>query len=107
MMNLAGLMKQLQEAQQRAVELQERLAQERIETTAGGGLVKVVADGTGAILELTIDGAAIGLSAEDTELLQDTLLAALVEIHERHRERGQELIKELTGGLQLPPGLGL
>lgn len=104
--NLGGMMKQFKEMQRKAEEMQEKLAADRIETTAGG-LVKVVVDGKGDLLELTIDGSQIGLEAEDTEMLQDALLAALIEAKAVAADRQQAMLGELTGGLPLPPGMDL
>jgi DNA-binding YbaB/EbfC family protein len=105
--NLGGMMKQLQEAQKRATQIQEELAETRIETSAGGGLVTCVVDGMGQVMDLKVNGEALGLDADDTEMLQDTILAAVQEAVRTAQEQTREKMDELTGGLPLPPGFGI
>ena len=104
--NLAGLLRQLQEAQKRAPELRDQLAGERVEVSAGGGLVTIVANGLGEISEIHIDGEKLGLDDDALETLEDAILAAARQVAEEAREKGQSMVEELTGGM-LPPGLGL
>lgn len=99
--NIGNLMRQLMDAKKRG----EELAEKRFEASAGGDLVKVVSDGLGTLLEVTIDGAALGLDADDTELLQDAILAAVQEVTGEAQAQGAEIMRDLTGGLNLP-GLG-
>jgi hypothetical protein len=105
--NLGGMMKQVQEAQRKAQKMQEELAAARFEASAGGGLATCVVDGLGNVLDLAIDGAKLGLSAEDAELLTDTVLAAVQEAVRTAHESSAAQLADLTGGLGLPPGLGL
>jgi DNA-binding YbaB/EbfC family protein len=104
--NLGGMMKQLQEAQRKAARMQEELAQVRLEASAGG-LVTCTVDGTGQVLDIRIDTAKLGLDAEDGELLQDAVLAAVQEAIATAQENAQRALADLTGGLKLPGGLGL
>ena len=103
---LGGMMKQLQEAQKRAERMQAEMADARIEASAGG-LVTVVVDGLGILQTLTIDGPKLGLSPEDTELLQDAVMAAVDAAVETAQKKAKGTLDELTGGLKLPPGMGL
>ena len=75
--NLGNLMKQAMEAQKKAEQLKEELANVRIDAEAAGGLVKVVVNGVSELLEITIDGAKLGLEPDDVELLQDAIMAAM------------------------------
>ena len=74
MTNLGKMMKQAQELQGRMADLQEQLAQLEITGAAGGGMVEVTLNGKGEARKFKIDPAAV--NAEDTEMLEDLLLAA-------------------------------
>ncbi|HET7264175.1 MAG TPA: YbaB/EbfC family nucleoid-associated protein [bacterium] len=100
------MMKQVQKVQADMARAQEELAQERVEATAGGGVVRAVANGHGDLLEVKIDPAAVDPS--DVSLLEDLVLAAVGEALRKARELAAERMKAVTGGLSLPglPGLG-
>ena len=106
MFNMQKMMKQVQKVQEDMARVQEALAQERVEATAGGGVVRAVANGHGDLLEVKIDPAAVDPS--DVSLLEDLVLAAVGEALRKARELAAERMKAVTGGLQLPglPGLG-
>lgn len=106
MFNMQKMMKQVQKVQADMARVQETLAQERVEATAGGGVVRAVANGHGDLLEVKIDPAAVDPS--DVSLLEDLVLAAVGEALRKARELAAERVKAVTGGLQLPglPGLG-
>lgn len=91
------LMKQLQQAQQR---IQEEIAALRVETTAGGGMVKVTMDGQKNLTALVIDRQAV--DPDDVEMLQDLVLSAVNEAARQVDETVQSKIGGLTGGLKLP-----
>jgi hypothetical protein len=71
--DLNGLMEQAQQVQKQMKEAQDRAANKKVTGEAGGGLVKVVANGRQEILSVEIDHAVIG---EDREMLQDLFVAA-------------------------------
>lgn len=102
---LGGMMKQIQEAQKRAERMQAEMADARIEASAGG-LVTCVVDGMGLVQSITIDGTKLGLSEDDTELLQDAVMAAVGAAVETAQSKAKGAMNELTGGLKLPGGLG-
>ena len=72
--NLNALLQQAQKMQQEMMEAQEKLKDERIEATAGGGMVKVVMTGDLEVKELTIDPDAV--DPEDVEMRQASDLQA-------------------------------
>ena len=77
MADLQQLFQLSQQVQGRLQQLQSELAGRTIETTSGGGLVRVTADGRGTIRAVTIDA---GIFQEhDAELLGDLVLAAVAE----------------------------
>ena len=105
MTNLGKMMKQAQELQGRMADLQEQLAQLEITGVAGGGMVEVTLNGKGEARKLNIDPAAV--NAEDTEMLEDLLLAAFNDAKSKQEQAMREKMSTLTGGLPLPPGMAL
>jgi DNA-binding YbaB/EbfC family protein len=96
--NMQNMMKQAQQMQQR---LQEEIAAIQVEASAGGGMVTVQMDGQKRCLGVKIDPDAAG----DTEMLQDTVMAAFNEAHKKVEEQAQRKMSGMLGGLGLPPGL--
>ena len=103
MRDLGKMMKQMQKLQQDMARLQEELKQERVEATAGGGVIKAVANGHGEMHEIVIDPSVV--DPNDVSMLQDLILAAVNEVHRTAKQRAEEKMRGLTGGLPLPPGL--
>ena len=75
--NLNKMLEQAQKLQEEMAAAQEKLKDEKVESSSGGGMVKVVATGEGRLESLTIDPDAV--DPEDVELLQDMVLAAVNE----------------------------
>jgi|FLYL01.1.fsa_nt_gi DNA-binding YbaB/EbfC family protein len=103
MRDLGRMMKQVQKLQAEMARVQEELASERVEAAAGGGVVRAVANLRGDIQAVTIDPAAV--DPADVGLLQDLILAALTEVQRAAREKAEQKMRAVTGGLPLPPGL--
>jgi DNA-binding YbaB/EbfC family protein len=91
------LMKQLQQAQER---MQQEIAALKIESTAGGGMVKVTMDGQKNVVALVIDPEVV--SKDDVEMLQDLVLAAVNDAARKVDQAIQEKLGSLTGGMKLP-----
>jgi DNA-binding YbaB/EbfC family protein len=83
--------------------MQEELKQKTIETSAGGGAVKIVMNGEKQVQSLTIDPAAV--DPEDVEMLQDLLAAAFNESLKKVDDMMATEMGKITGGLGLPPGM--
>ena len=96
-LDLNAMMKQVQQLQGEMMEAQEKLKDEVVEASAGGGMVKVKMSGDLRLLEIAIDPEAI--DPEDAELLQDMVTAA---VNEGIRS-AQELAASKMGGVA---GLG-
>ena len=94
------LMRQAQQMQTQMAQVQEQLAHETVEATAGGGLVTVKATGTGEITEIKIDPKAI--DPDDPEMLEDVVLAAVNEALRSAQNLAQSKMGGITGGLGLP-----
>jgi nucleoid-associated protein EbfC len=99
-LDLNAMMKQVQQLQGEMMEAQEKLKDEVVETSAGGGMVKVKMSGDLRLLEIAIDPEAI--DPEDAELLQDMVTAA---VNEAIRS-AQELASSKLGGIAGAGGLG-
>jgi DNA-binding YbaB/EbfC family protein len=100
MNNLLQQVGQMQEQMQKA---QEELANETVEATAGGGMVRVTANGAGEIREIKIDPKAI--DSADPELLEDMVLAAVNEALRSAKSLAETKLGGLAGGAL--GGLGL
>jgi hypothetical protein len=100
-MDLNAMMKQVQQMQSEMMEAQEKLKDEVVDASAGGGMVKVKMSGDLRLLEITIDPQAI--DPEDAEMLQEMVLAA---VNEGIRS-AQELATNKLGGIAGAGGLGL
>lgn len=96
--NMQGMMKQAQQMQQR---MQEEIAQIKVESSVGGGMVTVQMSGQKVVLGVTIDPEV----ASDVEMLQDMVMAAFNEAAKKVDEQAQQKMSGLLGGLGLPPGL--
>ena len=101
---LGGMLKQMQEMQGKIAEIQAEMETMEVEGTAGGGMVKVVANGKHEIKSVTIDHEVV--DPEEIEMLQDLIVAALNQAGQRASEMQAEKMSSLTGGLNIP-GLNL
>src|SRR5689334_23348506 len=104
--DMNALMKQAQQMQEQMVRVQEELAQETVEASAGGGMVTVKATGAGEISEIKIDPKAI--DPDDPELLEDMVIAAINEALRSAQALAQSKMGAATGlgGMDLG-GMGL
>ena len=100
--NMQQMLKQVQKMQAEMMAAQESLKDERVEASAGGGMVKVVATGELAIESITIDPGAV--DPDDVEMLQDTVLAAVNQALTAAQELAASKMGNVTGGLGGPGG---
>ena len=105
MKNLGQMMKQAQEMQARMAELQTRLAEIEMTGTSGGGLVQVTLSGKGEMKKVRIDKSL--MLPEESEVLEDLVLAASNDAKSKVEAHVAQEMSQLTGGLQLPPGMKL
>jgi DNA-binding YbaB/EbfC family protein len=105
MKNLAGLMKQAQQMQQKMADMQAKLDATIIEGVAGAGLVRVSLTGKGALKGVKIDPKLI--DPAETEMLEDLILAAHADAKSKLDEMTESEMKNATGGLNLPAGMKL
>ena len=103
MADFMGLMKQAAQLQSKMQALQAELDQIEVEGTAGGGMVAVKLTAKGDLKGVAIDDSL--LKPEEKEILEDLLVAAHAEARRKAEAALQEKMKEVTGGMQLPPGM--
>jgi DNA-binding YbaB/EbfC family protein len=99
------LKKQMEEMQRKMERIQAELGEERIEASAGGGVVIAVANGLGALQAVRIKPEVV--DPDDVEMLQDLVLAAVNEALDQANARRETRMAEVTGGLNLPGMAGM
>ncbi|MEX2452021.1 MAG: YbaB/EbfC family nucleoid-associated protein [Rhodospirillales bacterium] len=102
MKNLGQMMKQAQEMQNKLADMQNELANVEVTGSSGGGMVTVTLTGKNEARKIVIDPSLV--VAEDKEVLEDLIVAAFNDAKSKVEAQAAEKMKELTGGLQLPPG---
>ena len=96
-MNPKQLMKQVQQMQE---QMQRRMAELRVEGSAGGGMVKATMSGSKELVAVTIDKEAV--DPNDVEMLQDLVVAAVNEAARKVDEEMQSSLGAMTGGMKIP-----
>ena len=105
MKNLAGMMKQAQQMQEKMAEMQARLEAAEVEGVAGAGLVRVTMTGKGALKGVKIDPKLI--DPAEVEMLEDLVMAAHADAKSKIDAMMEAETRNAMGGLNLPPGLKL
>lgn len=110
MRNMAGMMKKVQEMQSRMEELQAEMATTEFSATVGGGAVSVTVTGKGEMRAVKIDPAAVDaatVDADDIGMLEDMICLAANNARAEADAAMAARMKDITGGLPLPPGMSL
>lgn len=97
---MGDLIKQAQEIQTRLAEVQQALASRIVEASAGGGMVRVSVNGQLALSSIKVDPAVV--NPQETDMLEDLILAAVNEGLRRAREMVSEEMSKITGGFKIP-----
>lgn len=105
MADFLGMMKQAAQLQSKMKAMQDELEQVEVEGIAGGGLVTVRMTAKTEVKAVKIDPSLV--KPDEREILEDLLVAALNDARRKAEAAMQEKMQALTGGLGLPPGLGL
>jgi DNA-binding YbaB/EbfC family protein len=105
MKNLGEMMKSAQQMQDKIKSMQDELSSMEVTGAAGGGMVKVTMSGKHETKVVKIDPSLI--VADEAEVLEDLIAAAFNDAKNKVETMMQEKMSELTGGLQLPPGMSL
>ena len=97
---LGNIMKQAQQMQKKMGQMQQEMESQQVEATAGGGMVTAVVNGRQKLLSLTIDPQVV--YADDVEMLQDLVAAAVNEAINKSQDMMQAEMSKLTGGMNIP-----
>lgn len=106
MNNFQQILQMGQQVQARISQLQTELGQKTVTCSSGGGMVTVTADGRGKLRSIKIDPTVV--QADDVEMLEDLVIAAVNEAQNRAQQMYDDEMRKVSGGLQLPfpiPGL--
>lgn len=98
--NMNNLLKQAQQMQQKMATLQKELEARELETSAGGGAVKIKINGKQEIISLTLDKECV--DPNDVEMLQDLLKTAVNQAIKESQDMVSKAMSKVTGGLNLP-----
>ena len=99
---MGNLMKQAQKMQDDMAKAQADIAKIEVIGESGAGLVKICMTGNHNVKRVDIDPA---LMADDKEMLEDLIAAAINDAARRVEETNKEMMAQVTGGMQLPPGM--
>ncbi|MFH2058421.1 MAG: YbaB/EbfC family nucleoid-associated protein [Pseudomonadota bacterium] len=100
MKNMNSMMKQAQQLQKKMLKTQTELATKTVEASAGGGMVKVIANGGQKIESIVLEKEVV--DPEDIEMLQDLVLAAVNDALNKSQEMVSSEMSKLTGGFNIP-----
>ena len=99
-MDMKFLMKQAQAMQKKMEEMKEELAQKEVRVSSGGGIIEIVINGQQEIKEIKIEPDVI--DANEKEMLEDLILAAVNESIRQSKELAAQEMSKLTGGMNVP-----
>tara|TARA_R110002126_G_scaffold33382_42_gene104628 strand:+ start:6545 stop:6871 length:327 start_codon:yes stop_codon:yes gene_type:complete len=101
---MGNIMKQAQAMQEKMQKVQAEIANMEVTGESGAGLVKITMTGGHNVRRVEIDDS---LLADDKEMLEDLIAAALNDAVRRVEDNNKEQMAKVTGGMQLPPGMKL
>lgn len=97
---MGNIMKQAQQMQQKMLKMQEEMAERTVESSVGGGMVTVVANGRSEVISIKIEPQAV--DPDDIEMLEDLVLAGVNEALRKAQEMMANEMTKLTGGMKIP-----
>jgi DNA-binding YbaB/EbfC family protein len=100
MKGMGNMLKEAQKLQSKMLKMQEELADEIVEASAGGGMVKVKVNGRQQVMDIAIEKEVV--EPEEVEMLQDLIIAAVNDALKKSNDLASEQMKGLTGGLNMP-----
>jgi len=103
MKDFMNMMKQAKELQSKMAEMQAEIEQLTRDGTAGAGLVSVTVNGKGEMRAVSVDPSL--MKPDEKEILEDLIVAAHADAKAKMEEALQDKMKDMTGGMPLPPGM--
>ena len=103
-LGMGQILKQAREMQKNLAKAQENLSQMKVEGSAGGGMIKVVANAAQQVLEIHIDPEVV--DPKEVEMLEDLILAAVNQALQSGKAKADEEMSKVSGGM-LPNLSGL
>lgn len=98
--NVNKMLKQAQKMQSQLMKAQEKLNQEKVEGTAGGGMVKIILNGAQELQSVSLNPEVV--DPDDVEMLEDLIVAAFQNAQEKVKELSDGTMGNLTAGMKLP-----
>ena len=98
--NMNNMMKQMQKMQKKMMAAQDELHEMTFEATAGGGMVKVIANGKKEITDVEISEEVV--DPDDVEMLQDLLRAATNDGMKQVEDTTNDKMGQFTKGMNIP-----
>lgn len=98
--NMNAVLRQAKKMQEEMERVQEELEAKTVETAAGGGAVTVTMKGSKEIIRVKIKPEVV--DAEDVEMLEDLIMAAVNEATQKVNEMMEEGMGAITGGVNVP-----
>jgi DNA-binding YbaB/EbfC family protein len=100
MSQMNKLLKQAQKMQSQMMKMQEEVQKKEVEGTAGGGMVKLVMNGSNQLVSITINPEVV--QPQEVEMLEDLIMAAHASALEKIKEQSEAAYGAVTGGMKLP-----
>ncbi|MBG28774.1 MAG: hypothetical protein CMI31_02070 [Opitutae bacterium] len=100
MVGVGKLLKQAQKMQKSMAEAQEKLAEQVLEVSSGGGAITVKINGQGEFQSLSFDPEFL---KEDPEVIEEATLSAVREAADKAKQANEKIMEDITGGM----GMGL
>lgn len=98
--NMNSMMKKVQKMQQEMARTQQEIEEKEFSSTAGGGVIEAVVNGKKEIVKIKIDEDVV--DPEDTEMLEDLVVAAINDALKKADEYSQKEMGKLTGNINIP-----
>ncbi|MEE2001660.1 YbaB/EbfC family nucleoid-associated protein [Alkalimonas sp. MEB108] len=98
---MGNMMKQAQAMQEKMQKVQQEIANMEVTGESGAGMVKVTMTGSHQVKRVHLDDS---LMADDKEMLEDLVAAAINDAVRRVEDTNREMMAQVAGGMQLPPG---
>ena len=105
MRDIMGMMKQVQDMQAKMQQMQQELADMEVIGQSGAGMVTVTLNGKGEMRGIKIDPSL--MKPDEAEIVEDLIVTATQDAKTKVDQTAQDKMKDITGGLPIPPGLKL